>query len=161
MGLIYAEARLSNPGDSAPAPLQVKALVDTGAITLCIPQHVAVQLNLSELERREVTTADGRRLAVPYVGPVQVRFGNRSCFTGALVIGDSVLLGAIPLEDMDLVIDAARQRLTVNPESPNIPSALVKSFVPVVPRSVRGRHRRLRAFRQEREPSPLGVGAGR
>ena len=161
MGLIYAEARLSNPGDGALAPLQVKALVDTGAITLCIPQHVAVQLNLSELERREVTTADGRRLAVPYVGPVQVRFGNRSCFTGALVIGDSVLLGAIPLEDMDLVIDAARQRLTVNPESPNIPSALVKSFVPVAPRSVCGRHRRLRAFRQEREPSPLGVGAGR
>lgn len=135
MGLIYAEARLSNPRDGALAPLQVKALVDTGAVTLCIPQHVAVQLNLSELERREVTTADGTRRAVPYVGPVRVRFGNRSCFTGALVIGDSVLLGAIPLEDMDLVIDASRQRVTVNPESPNIPSALVKSFVPVVPRS--------------------------
>ncbi len=127
MGLIYADVDLSNPRDGALAPLRVRALVDTGAIALRIPQHVAVQLNLSELEQREVTTADGTHAAVPYVGAVQVRFGNRSCFTGALVIGDGVLLGAIPMEDMDLVIEPARRRLTVNPASPNIPSAVVKA----------------------------------
>jgi len=38
---------------------------------------------------------------VSYVGPVEVKFENRSCFTGALVLGDEVLLGAIPREDMD------------------------------------------------------------
>jgi len=103
-------------------------LVDTGAITLCIPEHVAVQLGLSELEKREVTTATGNRVSVPYVGPVQVGFGNRSCFTGALVLGESVLLGSIPLEDMDLVINSRKQEVTVNPESPNIPSAVVMTL---------------------------------
>jgi len=63
---------------------------------------------------------------VPYVGPVQIRFGKRTCFTGALVIGESVLLGAVPMEDMDLVVEPSRQTVTVNPKSPNIPSAVVK-----------------------------------
>jgi clan AA aspartic protease len=125
MGLIHTQVDLSNPRNRELAALRVVALVDTGAITLCIPEHVAVQLSLSELERREVTTATGNRVSVPYVGPVQVGFGNRSCFTGALVMGESVLLGAIPLEDMDLVINPRRQEVTVNPESPNIPSAVV------------------------------------
>jgi hypothetical protein len=61
------------------------------------------------------------------VGPVQIRFENRNCFTGALVLGDSVLLGAVPIEDMDLVINPRLQTITVNPESPNIPAAVVKS----------------------------------
>ena len=67
---------------------------------------------------------------VPYVGPVQVRFANRSCFTGALVLGDDVLSGSIPLEDMDLVISPRRQQVTVNPESPHLPSAIVKRLGP-------------------------------
>ena len=130
MGLIHAEVDLSNPRNSELASLKVSALVDTGAITLCIPEHVAVQLDLEELEKREVATADGRHVPVPYVGPVQVRFGNRSCFTGALVLGDSVLLGSIPMEDMDLVISSRRQSVTVNPDSPNMPSAVVKAAHP-------------------------------
>ena len=134
MGLIHTNVTLSNPGNDDLASLNVTALVDTGAITLCIPEHVAVQLNLSELERREVTTADGKHVSVPYVGPVQVRFGNRSCFTGALVLGDGVLLGSIPLEDMDLVVNSRKQEITVNPESPNVPSAVVK-LLAVVPRT--------------------------
>ena len=125
MGLLHTEVELSNPRARELASLRVVALVDTGAITLCIPEHVAVQLSLSELEKREVTTATGNRVSVPYVGPVQVGFGNRSCFTGALVLGESVLLGAIPLEDMDLRIDPRKRQVTVNPESPDIPSAVV------------------------------------
>jgi clan AA aspartic protease len=128
VGLIHASLALSNPRRHELAPLQVTALVDTGAITLCIPEHVAVQLDLSELEKREVTTAEGRHVAVPYVGPVQITFANRSCFTGAFVLGDGVLLGSIPMEDMDLVIDSRRQEISVNPESPNMPSAVVKAL---------------------------------
>ena len=130
MGLIHAEVDLSNPRNRELASLKVSALVGTGAITLCIPEHVAVQVDLEELEKREVVTADGRHVPVPYVGPVQVRFGNRSCFTGGLVLGDSVLLGSIPMEDMDLVISSRRQSATVNPESPNMPSAVVKAARP-------------------------------
>jgi clan AA aspartic protease len=126
MGLITATIELANPKNPQLEPLMVSALVDTGAMTLCIPQHVAVQLELQEIEKREVTTADERAHVVPYVGPVQIRFHNRTCFTGALVIGESVLMGAVPMEDMDLVISPSRQTITVNPQSPNMPSATVK-----------------------------------
>lgn len=126
MGFIHAEIDLSNPRNRELVSLRVRALVDTGAITLCIPEHVAVQLNLAELEKREVTTAEGRHVPVPYVGPVQITFENRSCYTGALVLGDSILLGSIPMEDMDLVVNPRMQTITVNPESPNVPSAVVK-----------------------------------
>ncbi len=47
------------------------------------------------------------------------------CLTGALVLGNMVLLGAIPIEDMDLIIHPAQLKLTVNPENPNIAGALV------------------------------------
>jgi hypothetical protein len=55
-----------------------------------------------------------------------VEFQNRSCFTGALILGDEVLLGAVPMEDMDVIISPAKQTLIINPESPNIPSSIVK-----------------------------------
>lgn len=126
MGLVYTNIELKNPKDPTLIPLQIRALVDTSAITLCIPAHVSVQLNLEELEKREVTTAAGEPVVVPYVGPIQIKFENRNCFTGALVLGDSVLLGAVPLEDMDLIVNPRNQTLTVNPSSPNIPSVLVK-----------------------------------
>jgi clan AA aspartic protease len=126
MGLVYADIELANPKNGSLQPIAVKALVDTGATTICLPEHVAVQLQLQEIEKREVTTADQRSHVVPYVGPVQVKFANRTCFTGALVIGESVLMGAVPMEDMDLVISPSGQTITVNPRSPNIPSALVK-----------------------------------
>lgn len=126
MGFIHAEVDLSNPRNRELASLKVSASVATGAITLCIPEHVAVQLDLAELEKREVTTAEGRHVPVPYVGPVQITFENRSCYTGALVLGDSILLGSIPMEDMDLVVNPRMQTITVNPESPNVPSAVVK-----------------------------------
>ena len=125
MGMIHVNVRLSNPRKAEMQPVEVEALVDTGAITLCIPQHVRIQLDLDELERREVTVADGRKEVVPYVGPIKVTCLGRSCYTGALVLGDRTLLGSVPMEDMDLVISPTKQQVTVNPESPNIPSAIV------------------------------------
>lgn len=126
MGLIFAEIELSNLLVAGFAPFKTKALVDTGALHLCIPQHIANQLKLSQLEEREVTIADGTKKLVPYVGPVKITFQNRSCFTGAMVIGDEVLLGAIPMEDMDLVVHPSRLQITVNPNSPNIPASVAK-----------------------------------
>ncbi len=126
MGIITATVELSNPKQPELNPLNVSALVDTGAMTICIPEHVALQLELVEIEKREVTAADERSHVVPYVGPIQIRFQNRTCFTGALVLGETVLLGAVPLEDMDLVISPSRRTIEVNPKSPNIPSAVVK-----------------------------------
>ena len=91
-----------------------------------IPEHVALQLQPQELEKREVVLADGHRRTVPYMGPVEVRFRNRRCFTGAMVLGNEVLLGAIPMEDMDLVLQPQLQSIDVNPESPNIAVSLAK-----------------------------------
>ena len=126
MGLVYSNITLSNPVLSAINPIEVKSLVDAGATYLCIPQHVANQLELVELQKREVTLADGSSSLVPYVGPIKVTFENRICFVGAMVLGDQCLLGAIPMEDMDLIVHPKYFRLSVNPSSPNIASGLAK-----------------------------------
>ena len=63
---------------------------------------------------------------VPYVGPIKVTFGDRFCYVGALVLGDEVLLGAAPMEDMDLIVNPGRREITVDPASPNILHARVK-----------------------------------
>ena len=126
MGLINAEIELSNPKDGEIRPVKVTALVDTGALHLCVPEHIALQLELQELYKREVRTADGKSHLVPYMGPVAIRFDNRGCFTGALVFGDEVLLGAVPMEDMDVLVSPATQSLVVNPDSPNIATSVAK-----------------------------------
>ena len=126
MGHVFADLELSNPRREDLSPVAVKALVDTGTLMLCIPRHVAIQLDLEADSMREVTVADGRSTSVPYVGPIKVAFGNRFCYVGALVLGDEVLLGVVPMEDMDLVVDPGRRKLTVDPASPNLPHARVK-----------------------------------
>ena len=101
MGHIFTEIELSNPREQRLASIKVSALADTGALMLCIPEHVALQLKLSTESLREVSMADGRNMNVPYVGPIKVTFGDRFCYVGALVLGDEVLLGAVPMEDME------------------------------------------------------------
>ncbi|NKC15149.1 MAG: clan AA aspartic protease [Gammaproteobacteria bacterium] len=128
MGLVYAEINLSNPRKTDLKSMTIKSLVDTGSLHLCIPEHIAIQFELAELDRREVTTADGKKHLVPYMGPIALKFENRACFTGALVLGDEVLLGAIPMEDMDVLVSPAQQMLIINPESPNIATSIVKAF---------------------------------
>lgn len=126
MGITRTPLILANPTRRDLDVIEVQALADTGAMHLCIPEHVAIQLELTEHEQREVTLADGSKKLMPYVGPVEVRFGNRRCFVGAMVLGDEVLLGAIPMEDLDLVVRPMTREVLVNPASPNIPSSLAK-----------------------------------
>jgi clan AA aspartic protease len=126
MGIIRTAFEFANPANRSLSPITADALVDTGAVHLCLPEHLAIQLDLKELEQREVTLANGHRIRVPYCGPVEIRFKNRRCFTGAMILGDEPLLGAIPMEDMDLVILPAQQRVEVNPASPNVPMSLAK-----------------------------------
>ncbi len=124
MGLILTDIELANAREDDLLPMTVSALVDSGALHLCIPQHVATQLRLPVLDRREVTVADGTSQTVDYVGPVRIRFANRQCLVGALVLGEQALLGAIPMEDMDLVISPSRLSVTVNPNNPNIAASM-------------------------------------
>jgi clan AA aspartic protease len=126
MGLVNAKVILQNPRLPNLDPVDVVALADSGALHLCIPEHVQIQLQLDTIDSKEVTLADGSKKLVPYVGPVELRFKNRIGFAGALVMGDQVLLGAIPMEDMDLVIIPKTRTLDINPDSPNIATSIVK-----------------------------------
>lgn len=128
MGVTYADLRLANHSRPDLEEIDASALVDTGALHLCIPEHIAIQLQLSTLKKREVQTSDGKSHLIDYVGPVKISMLGRECITGALVMGNQVLLGAIPMEDMDLIIEPARLRVSVNPLSPNIPMSLAKGL---------------------------------
>ena len=107
---------LKNPRRADLQPLEVTAMADSGAVHLCIPEHVRVQLQLEVIAEKEVVLADGSVRSVPYAGPVELHFKNRVGFAGALVMGNQVLIGAIPMEDMDLVVIPLTRTLDVNPE---------------------------------------------
>lgn len=117
MGIVYTDLRLANHSRAELEEISVTALVDTGGLHLCIPEHVAVQLQLQPLQARQVQTADGKSHLVDYVAPIRISLLGREC-------GNQVLLGAIPMEDMDLIIEPSCQKVTVNPMSPNIPLSL-------------------------------------
>ncbi len=126
MGLVNGKLLLKNPRLPDLDPVEVVAMADSGALHLCIPEHIQIQLRLEAIDSKEVALADGSKRLVPYVGPIELRFKNRVGFAGALVMGDQVLIGAIPMEDMDLIIVPKTRTLDVNPDSPNIASSIVK-----------------------------------
>ncbi len=126
MGLVIAKIILKNPSKVGLESIEVDALVDSGAVHLCIPEHIRIQLELDEIDKKEVTLADGSKKLIPYVGPIEIKFKNRVGFAGALVMSDQPLLGVIPMEDMDLVIIPDKKILDVNPDSPNIASSIAK-----------------------------------
>lgn len=126
MGLVNGNLVLRNPRLPDLEGVNVEALVDSGSTHLCIPEHIQVQLQLEPIDSKEVTLADGSKKLVPYVGPIELRFKNRVGFVGALVMGDQVLLGAIPMEDMDLVIVPSTRTIDINPNSPNFASSIAK-----------------------------------
>ncbi len=125
MGLSSAKLILKNPRHPDWLPIEVDSLADSEPVHLCIPAHVQIQLGLEEIEKREVTLAKGYKQMAPYVGPVELRFKNRVGFTGAMVLGSQVLLGSIPMEDLDLIIIPSTRTVDVNPNSPNVATTMV------------------------------------
>ena len=138
MGLVYAELELTNSDDVAfrrrgfleeeIRSLRVRALVDSGAYQMVINEHIKLQLGLRVIDERVVTMADDSARQVEIVGPLEVHFKNRMTLTSAIVLpgAKEVLLGSIPMEDLDVVIDPKRGTLEVNPENPNIAVTIVK-----------------------------------
>ena len=117
---------LKNPRIPEIEAIEVSCLADSGSVHLCIPEHIQIQLQLEEIDSKEAILADGSKKLVPYVGPIEIHFKNRIGFAGALVMGDQVLLGAIPMEDMDLIIIPKSRTIDINPESPNIATSIAK-----------------------------------
>ena len=138
MGLIYADLELISVDDLALCrrgflsedevrSIRVRALVDSGAYQMVINEHVKQQLDLQVVEERVVTLADSE-LRLEVVGPIEIHFKNRMTVAHAIVspAARDVLLGSIPMEDLDVVIDPKRQTLDVNPANPNIAVTIVK-----------------------------------
>ena len=125
MGPTYTTVLISNPRKPQLKPLEVRCLADTGALMMSITKTISIQLQLDELEKRSVTIADGSTRQVPFVGPIRIDFENRFCFTGAFVLGNESLLGAVPMEEMDLVVNPAKQKVMPNPEHPNVPQYIM------------------------------------
>ena len=131
MGLVYADITLINGDDLAMVrrykigedevrKMQVNMLVDTGSYSLCINEEIQAQLQFPVVEKRNGETADGRVIECDVVDNVQVRFKNRATTCRAMVLPGSCepLLGAILLEDMDVLIHPQSQQLIVNPDHP-------------------------------------------
>jgi clan AA aspartic protease len=139
MGLVTTEIELINGGDlemvrrnlmdkDEVKRMWVTALVDTGAIMLCINEHIQAQLQFPVVDKRKAQLANNEIVECDVVAPVEIRFKNRSTTCRAMVLpGNSeVLLGAIPLEDMDVIINPQRQELIVNPEHPYFAQMKIK-----------------------------------
>jgi clan AA aspartic protease len=141
MGLVYADIILINADDLALArkfiigedeikKMNVNILVDTGSVMLCINESIQEQLKFPLDEKRKAVTADGRIVECDVVTGVELRFKNRKTTCRAMVLpGDSEpLLGAIPLEDMDVLIHPQKQELIVNPDHPYFAQMKLKSI---------------------------------
>ena len=126
MGLTYATLRLTNLFNKQ--SVAVNALVDTGATFMCVTEEIALQLgfDITEVSQQTVTLADGHQRKVPKIAPIEIAFENRTYVTEAVVLGNEALMGVLPLEAMDLVVDPRLQILVVNPAHPNYPVALAK-----------------------------------
>ena len=131
MGIVYAHINLTNADDIALEKrhfirkdeirnLSVTAMVDSGAYMLAINQKIKAQLGLDITEKKSAQLADGSIIELEVVGPIEVRFENRRTICEAMVLpGEAeVLLGAIPMEAMDVLINPKQQKLIVNPEHP-------------------------------------------
>ncbi len=132
MGIVYADIELTNTvdlenarrniiGEDEVRSLHLNMLVDSGAYMMAINETIQSQLELAFIEKRKVQMADSRVVEYDVAGPVNVKFANRKTTCSAFVLtGDSEpLLGAIPMEEMDVLIHPLRQELIVNPEHPN------------------------------------------
>lgn len=129
---IETDIFINNPLQPENKTIKTKAVVDAHMFHLCIPQTLADQLKLSGNHKRKVELEDGKTKLCPYVGPLELKFGARACYTGAVVMGDEVHLGALPMDDLDLVVNPKTQKVTANPKSPLIPlSTIIGSHVEV------------------------------
>lgn len=139
MGEVRVQIQLENTGDRVSAKRgylpagqvrcqAVEMVVDTGAVMVVLPQDMVEALGIDIVRKAIVTYADERKDERPIAGPLTVRFGNREATTDCIVgpPASEPLLGQIPLEAMDLLVDQARRQLIVRPESPYLPMHKVK-----------------------------------
>lgn len=132
MGMINADITLINAVDLENArrhyigkeeirQITVSMVVDSGSFMMCINEYIQEYLDLPVKEIRRTQLANHEYVEYRVVGPIEVKFANRSATCNAFVLpGDAEpLLGAIPMEEMDVVIHPKRQELIVHPDHPD------------------------------------------
>lgn len=113
--MITVDVEIENPVREDMSHVEVRALVDTGCTYLCIPESLADRLRLETAETLSIILADNSRRPVRQVGPVKIRYKGHMAFCSALVLGNEVLLGAVPLEELDFVVHPKSRTLEPNP----------------------------------------------
>jgi len=134
MGKIMTKIKLTNHVDQENAArglipasevrsLEIEGLVDTGAVTLALPADVAEKLGLPVIGKTIVSLADRTPREVPIVA-LHLEILGRPMVLDAFVLpaGATPLIGQIPLERLDLLVDPKSRDLIVNPASPDIPT---------------------------------------
>jgi len=124
MGLVYTEITLKNADDKMMAKkgyikeedVRTKtttAMVDTGAWTLVINEAIRQELGLDVCGKEPGRLADGQMVSLEMAGPLEIWWKDRSFLMPALVAPNAtdILLGAIPLEALDLVVDPRNETL--------------------------------------------------
>ena len=108
--------------------VETDLLVDTGAVNVLLPQDMVEALGLVPLGNAVVTLANDQNVEMPFAGPIVLTTVGRTMFTDCLVGPPRCepLLGQIVLERLDLIVDPAKRRLTVRPESPFLPTLKAK-----------------------------------
>jgi len=120
------DEELAIRGDARPddvRSVEIEALVDTGATMLVLPLEVVERLGVRTAGYRNVRYADGRVAQVPWVAGIKIAILGRETVVTALVEGRGTtpLIGQIPLEELDLLVDPKSRELRVNPASPDAP----------------------------------------
>jgi clan AA aspartic protease len=141
MGMVYATVELIHSGDlemvrrgymdiDEVRQMPIRVMADSGSYMLAINEHIQELMQFNVVERRKAQLANGQVITCDVVGPVDLRFENRRCTCSAFVLpGDSEpLLGAIPMEDMDLVIHPQKQQLMVHPDHPDLAQMKMKKM---------------------------------
>ncbi len=134
MGLVYATIEIINFADETLSEdgylpkenirkMQVSAMADSGAIRLSINETIRAQLGLRVRQQLDISLADGTKRRLDVAGPIRLKFMDRYCITDAFVLPNSEepLLGAVPMELMDLVIIPSENKLAYNPQHPDGP----------------------------------------
>jgi predicted aspartyl protease len=134
MGKVMQIIKLTNSIDEADAKrgymtpdavrtAVIEAVVDTGATMLGLPADVVEMLGLPVAGYRKVRYGNGSLIDVPWVGNIKITILGREAIVSALVqpVGMVPLIGQIPLEELDLLVDPKSRELRVNPLSPDTP----------------------------------------
>lgn len=129
MGRVVVEALIENsnelwaaekgliPADGVHRVTVPNALVDTGATRLSLPTSLIRSLDLSKLSEQRVLNSSGTVNDVSIYSSVRLTIQGRDCLLDVLEVPDSVpvLIGQVPLELLDFVVDLKNRRLIGNP----------------------------------------------